>query len=210
MCAASQDYDPRWVAAFKMISDGVFGDTEYFDDLVASVNDIPARGNDWFLVANDFADYMRAQVRSIAAHHGWCSPKTRLLVTDEHASHIKGVTLQSGLCQANVHVYRISANGMAALCSHARVATHMGGSLTLCASNPLLISTLVETICYCVRRMRWINCTRTMTSGHDEASSIQPVPDSLAAIAPSTSMLMCVPLIMWACCMISASTAPDC
>ena len=46
-----------------MISDGVFGDTEYFEDMVASVNDIPARGNDWFLLANDFASYMDAQVR---------------------------------------------------------------------------------------------------------------------------------------------------
>ena len=46
-----------------MISDGVFGDAEYFEDLVASVNDIPERGNDWFLLANDFASYMDAQVR---------------------------------------------------------------------------------------------------------------------------------------------------
>lgn len=59
----AQDYDPRWVAAFKMISDGVFGDVDYFEDLVASVNQIPERGNDWFLLANDFATYMDAQVR---------------------------------------------------------------------------------------------------------------------------------------------------
>ncbi len=58
-----QNYDPRWKEAFKMISDGVFGDTEYFEDMVASVNDIPARGNDWFLLANDFASYMDAQAR---------------------------------------------------------------------------------------------------------------------------------------------------
>lgn len=58
-----QDYDPRWKEAFKLITDGAFGDVEYFDDLVASVNDVPARGNDWFLVANDFTDYMRAQVQ---------------------------------------------------------------------------------------------------------------------------------------------------
>lgn len=61
-CCVAQDYDPRWVAAFKMISDGVFGDVEYFEDLVASVNQIPERGNDWFLLANDFATYMDAQV----------------------------------------------------------------------------------------------------------------------------------------------------
>jgi glycogen phosphorylase len=55
-----KDYDPRWTAAFKMITDGVFGDVEYFADLVASVNDM-TKGNDWFLVANDFASYMDAQ-----------------------------------------------------------------------------------------------------------------------------------------------------
>lgn len=51
------------MAAFKMITDGVFGNVEYFEDLVASVNQIPERGNDWFLLANDFATYMDAQVR---------------------------------------------------------------------------------------------------------------------------------------------------
>lgn len=45
-----------------MISDGVFGEVEYFSDLVASVNQVPERGNDWFLLANDFATYMDAQV----------------------------------------------------------------------------------------------------------------------------------------------------
>lgn len=45
-----QDYDPRWVEAFDMIRDGVFGNVEYFKDLVDSVNDIPNSGNDWFLV----------------------------------------------------------------------------------------------------------------------------------------------------------------
>ena len=68
-----QDYDPRWVEAFKMISDGVFGDTEYFEDMVASVNDIPERGNDWFLLANDFASYMDAQARISAAMNVFAS-----------------------------------------------------------------------------------------------------------------------------------------
>lgn len=35
---------------------------EYFKPLVDSVNNMNV-GNDWFLVANDFADYMRAQAR---------------------------------------------------------------------------------------------------------------------------------------------------
>ena len=53
-------YDARWTRAFAAISAGEFGDADYFEDLVASVNDM-TRGNDWFLVANDFATYMRAQ-----------------------------------------------------------------------------------------------------------------------------------------------------
>lgn len=43
-----------------MIKGGVFGNKEYFEDLVDSVNDM-TKGNDWFLVANDFAAYMDAQ-----------------------------------------------------------------------------------------------------------------------------------------------------
>jgi len=55
-----KDYDPRWTEAFKLIYDGKFGDKEYFKDLADSVNDM-SKGNDWFLVANDFASYMDAQ-----------------------------------------------------------------------------------------------------------------------------------------------------
>ena len=55
-----KDYDPRWTAALKMVKDGVFGDGDYFADLVDSVNDMN-KGNDWFLLANDFATYMTAQ-----------------------------------------------------------------------------------------------------------------------------------------------------
>ena len=55
-----KDYDPRWVAAFDAVRKGEFGDAEYFEDLVDSVNDM-TKGNDWFLVANDFATYMDAQ-----------------------------------------------------------------------------------------------------------------------------------------------------
>ena len=46
-----KDYDPRWTQALKLVTDGVFGDADYFEDLVASVNDM-TRGNDWFLLAN--------------------------------------------------------------------------------------------------------------------------------------------------------------
>lgn len=55
-----KDYDPRWTAALKMVKDGAFGDGDYFADLVDSVNDM-TKGNDWFLLANDFTSYMRAQ-----------------------------------------------------------------------------------------------------------------------------------------------------
>jgi starch phosphorylase len=55
-----KDYDPRWTEALDMLKSGAFGRPDYFDDLVASVNDMN-RGNDWFLLANDFASYMAAQ-----------------------------------------------------------------------------------------------------------------------------------------------------
>ena len=46
----------------KQIEDGEFGDKKYFKPLVDSINDMTV-GNDWFLVANDFASYLDAQVR---------------------------------------------------------------------------------------------------------------------------------------------------
>jgi glycogen phosphorylase len=54
------DYDPRFSAALKMVKDGEFGDADYFADLVDSITDM-TKGNDWFLVANDFTTYMEAQ-----------------------------------------------------------------------------------------------------------------------------------------------------
>ena len=42
------------------ITDGTFGHTEYFQGLVDNVNDM-TKSNDWFLLANDFAGYMKAQ-----------------------------------------------------------------------------------------------------------------------------------------------------
>ena len=42
------------------ITDGTFGNAEYFKDLVDNVNDM-SKSNDWFLLANDFAGYMKAQ-----------------------------------------------------------------------------------------------------------------------------------------------------
>lgn len=57
------------------ITDGTFGDAEYFQDLVDNVNDM-TKSNDWFLVANDFASYMEAQkevdqVSTMVVHLSW-------------------------------------------------------------------------------------------------------------------------------------------
>jgi starch phosphorylase len=50
----------RFDAIMADIEGGMFGDKEYFKPLVDSVSNMKV-GNDWFLVANDFADYLRAQ-----------------------------------------------------------------------------------------------------------------------------------------------------
>ncbi len=42
------------------IEGGMFGDKEYFKPLVDSISNMTV-GNDWFLVANDFASYLEAQ-----------------------------------------------------------------------------------------------------------------------------------------------------
>lgn len=42
------------------IEGGVFGDKDYFKPLVDSISNMKV-GNDWFLVANDFASYLEAQ-----------------------------------------------------------------------------------------------------------------------------------------------------
>ncbi|KAG2490821.1 hypothetical protein HYH03_010742 [Edaphochlamys debaryana] len=52
--------DPRWDEIMKDIEGGMFGDKDYFKPLVDSVNNMKV-GNDWFLVANDFAAYLDAQ-----------------------------------------------------------------------------------------------------------------------------------------------------
>mmetsp|Transcript_21955 Transcript_21955/g.37564 ORF Transcript_21955/g.37564 Transcript_21955/m.37564 type:complete len:868 (-) Transcript_21955:290-2893(-) len=52
--------DPRWDQLMKDIEGGMFGDAEYFKPMVDAVHNMKV-GNDWFLVANDFADYLRAQ-----------------------------------------------------------------------------------------------------------------------------------------------------
>ncbi|GLC52978.1 Transcription factor [Pleodorina starrii] len=52
--------DPRWDELMRDIEGGMFGDKDYFKPLVDSVNNMKV-GNDWFLLANDFAAYLEAQ-----------------------------------------------------------------------------------------------------------------------------------------------------
>ena len=62
-----KDYDPRFLAALADISAGVYGDQAYLQELVDNVSDM-AKGNDWFLVANDFASYLDAQADADACY----------------------------------------------------------------------------------------------------------------------------------------------
>ena len=55
-----QELLPELMVHTCRITDGTFGNAEYFQDLVDNVNDM-TKSNDWFLVANDFASYMDAQ-----------------------------------------------------------------------------------------------------------------------------------------------------
>jgi starch phosphorylase len=52
--------DKRFDAIMADIEGGMFGDKEYFKPLVDSISNMKV-GNDWFLVANDFASYLEAQ-----------------------------------------------------------------------------------------------------------------------------------------------------
>jgi starch phosphorylase len=52
--------DPRFDEIMADIAGGMFGDKEYFKPLVDSISNMKV-GNDWFLVANDFASYLEAQ-----------------------------------------------------------------------------------------------------------------------------------------------------
>lgn len=49
--------DPRFDAVCESILAGNYGDKEYYTRLVDTVYNMK-KGNDWFLVANDFADYL--------------------------------------------------------------------------------------------------------------------------------------------------------
>lgn len=65
---------PRFDAIMADIEGGMFGDKEYFKPLVESISNMKV-GNDWFLVANDFASYLDAQaeVDKVGVGAGTCA-----------------------------------------------------------------------------------------------------------------------------------------
>jgi hypothetical protein len=159
-----QDYDPRWVAAFDMVKSGVFGDVDYFDDLVASVNDIPARGNDWFLVANDFAAYMCVRTRaSLARASSPCPTCMRAPKPQRSAS---GPDRFAGRALYSPHAWRPPSG------------------LVQCKrwfwAAPLLRGAGIS-------KRRWTSCTRTTTSGRAGASCTRRGAANSLRIAPSSS-----------------------
>jgi len=52
--------DNRWDKVVEAIREGEFGDAKYFKPLMDNIDDMQI-GNDWFLLANDFASYLDAQ-----------------------------------------------------------------------------------------------------------------------------------------------------
>lgn len=61
LCSCYFNHACRWDELMADIEGGMFGDKEYFKPLVDSVHNMKV-GNDWFLLANDFAGYLDAQV----------------------------------------------------------------------------------------------------------------------------------------------------
>eukprot|EP00210_Caulerpa_lentillifera_P006067 g5797.t1 len=52
--------DERWDKIIEAIRQGEFGDAKFFKPLMDNIDDMNI-GNDWFLLANDFASYLKAQ-----------------------------------------------------------------------------------------------------------------------------------------------------
>ena len=65
--AAFADYDPAFLAACAAVKAGEFGDAAYLDEIIDNVTDM-TKGNDWFLVANDYAGYAAAQAAADACY----------------------------------------------------------------------------------------------------------------------------------------------
>ena len=60
-------YDADFLAACKAVKAGEFGDAEYLAEIIDNVTDM-TKGNDWFLVANDYAGYAAAQATADACY----------------------------------------------------------------------------------------------------------------------------------------------
>jgi glucan phosphorylase len=77
VCAAATAAAAAAAARFDEImadiEGGMFGDKDYFKPLVDSISNMKV-GNDWFLVANDFASYLDAQeeVDRVSGAHCCC------------------------------------------------------------------------------------------------------------------------------------------
>jgi hypothetical protein len=66
-----------------MIRDGVFGNVEYFKDLVDSVNDVPNSGNDWFLVRH----YLQLRLMLAAVFEASAAPNSQVAFA-KHQIHL--------------------------------------------------------------------------------------------------------------------------
>ena len=60
-------YDAEFMAACKAVKAGEFGDADYLAEIIDNVTDM-TKGNDWFLVANDYAGYAAAQAAADACY----------------------------------------------------------------------------------------------------------------------------------------------
>jgi starch phosphorylase len=90
------------------IEGGMFGDKEYFKPLVDSISNMKV-GNDWFLVANDFASYLEAQeevdrvsTQFYLQQHGDVCVVSQGGGQGEHASSKMSVTNSTNRCNPNI------------------------------------------------------------------------------------------------------------
>ena len=57
-CAACVQLDPEFKATVDLIRSGMFGYEDFFSDVLDSIT----HGSDYYLLANDFQSYIKAQV----------------------------------------------------------------------------------------------------------------------------------------------------
>lgn len=178
-----QDYDPRWVEAFDMIRDGVFGNVEYFKDLVDSVNDIPNSGNDWFLV----------RPATLRPHALWQAP--RLLATVHPDCLYKSCPTRQVLTVFAGRQRLCQLHGCPGQCQPLQHFLH-GLLLRIQDSSMSILQlpqaaefiTLEDVAMLAPCRTAWTSCTQTTTSGPGGRSCTQPPLASSRQTAPSPSM----------------------